>query len=157
METVFDWIKIKAEYVTGNISFRNLAKKYKCSYSTLQKRATREDWVSDKEKHTSEVVAKSVAKIESQQVARASRIIDIANKILDKMEKSVDMIDPCDRQGFRYLTAALKDIKEIQMVKSEADLREQEARIAQLQKSIKTDETSNEVTIRIEGGDDFTE
>ena len=38
-----------------------------------------------------------------------------------------------DRAGLRQLTAALKDLKEIQMLKSELDRQEQEARIAKLQ------------------------
>lgn len=44
-------------------------------------------------------------------------------------EKSV-----IDRRGLKQLTSALRDLKEVQMLKSDADRREQEARIAKLEK-----------------------
>ncbi len=39
-----DWLKIKSEYVNGNISLRNLAEKCGVSYSTLAKVAANERW-----------------------------------------------------------------------------------------------------------------
>ncbi len=39
-----------------------------------------------------------------------------------------------DRRGLKQLTSALRDLKEVQMLKSDADRREQEARIARLER-----------------------
>ena len=58
-----------------------------------------------------------------------------------------------DRQGLKQIAAALKDIKEVQMLKSELDRREQEARIAKLQKEAEKEEQNQDVMITIEGGD----
>lgn len=39
-----DWLKIKTEYINGNISYRKLAEKYGVSFNTLKEHATDEKW-----------------------------------------------------------------------------------------------------------------
>jgi C4-type Zn-finger protein len=57
-------------------------------------------------------------------------------------------------QSMKNLSGVLKDIKEILMVRSDADMREQEARIAKLKKEAEKEEHgSGDVTVVIEGGD----
>jgi hypothetical protein len=49
----------------------------------------------------------------------------------------VDAIDPeyCDPKSLRAISAALKDLKDIQDIKSNLDTQEQQARIANLQRT----------------------
>ena len=54
-----------------------------------------------------------------------------------------------DRSGLKSITAALRDIKEVQMLKSTDDTREQKARIDALEARTK-DEDSGEVVVMIE-------
>ena len=54
-----------------------------------------------------------------------------------------------DRSGLKSITAALRDIKEVQMLKSNDDVREQNARIAVLEERTK-EEDSGEVVVMIE-------
>ena len=42
------WDDIKTEYITTGIGTRPLAAKYKVSYSTLRKRAAREQWAQER-------------------------------------------------------------------------------------------------------------
>lgn len=146
-----DWKAIKTEYITTDTSYRKLAKKHGVSFNTLQQRATKEEWVKLRCQTQDRVLSKSIAAFENKQAGRATKIIDMANKLLAKMNESIDSLDPTDRQGFRQLTAALKDIKDIQMVKSEADIREQEARIANLQKQAEIDTGDTTVVVQLEG------
>lgn len=147
-ESAMDWKAIKLEYITTDTSYSKLSAKHKVSRSAIAKKAGQEGWVEEKERHYNDSVTKTVAIFEKKQSERATKIINIANKLLSKVEESVEMLDPNDRQGFRQLTAALKDIKEIQMVKSEADIREQEARIKNLQKQAEADDNgSTEVVV----------
>ena len=54
----------------------------------------------------------------------------------------------------KHISGVLKDIKEVQMIRSDADMREQEARIANLRKQAEKEENHNrDVTITIAGGD----
>lgn len=56
------WGEIKTEYVTTDTSYRQLAKKYGGKYrlsdTTIAKRGSAEDWVSERERYRSEKAAK---------------------------------------------------------------------------------------------------
>ena len=53
-----DWLKIKTEYINGDISYRKLAEKHGVSFDTLQDRAKRESWTTEKkERHDSVATA----------------------------------------------------------------------------------------------------
>lgn len=148
-----DWVALKTEYVTGDISYRHLAKKYGVHPNTVTKRAVGEGWVAERDAYRKRTLAKSVAKVERKQVAKAEKLVRLCERLLAKMEESIERLNPEDRQGFRQLSSSLKDIKEIQMVKSEADVREQEARIANLQKQAEREEESKDIVVRFEGVD----
>ena len=108
-----------------------------------------------------------------------ARIEGITDKLLNKLEKAVDELDLeiikrktkvedgltetttetmeaveggiVDRAGLRQLTAALKDLKEIQMLRSELDRQEQEARIAKMQREADGEDDDNEIQVVITG------
>ena len=75
-------------------------------------------------------------------------------EITHETEKILEFASIIDRQGLKQIASALKDIKEVQMLKSELDRQEQEARIANLRKQAEKEEKQDkDVTIVIEGGD----
>jgi hypothetical protein len=151
-----DWKQIKTEYITDeSTSYRKLAEKYGIPLGTLYKRAKKENWVGLRKQSVDNTVAETVKKIENAQVSRLTRIHAITDKALDKLEYALENIDPLDTAGYRQIIASIKDIKEIQMLKSASDLREQEARIRNLERQAESDDRNlNEVTVTIEGGDD---
>lgn len=55
-----------------------------------------------------------------------------------------------DRGGLKQLTGVLKDLKEVLVLRSDADTREQEARIAKLQRDLREQEAQS-VTVLLEG------
>lgn len=61
-----DWCAIKAEYIAGDIGYRELAKEWRVSFRTLAQRAQREGWVSLREKHRDEIVTRTVRKMASK-------------------------------------------------------------------------------------------
>ena len=73
-------------------------------------------------------------------------------EIIDEEIEVVETSSIVDRTGLKAITSALKDIKEIQMLKSDADMREQEARIAKLRKE--TEEEKKDTNINITFGDE---
>ena len=151
-----DWKQIKTEYITDeSTSYRKLAEKYGIPLGTLYKRAKKENWVGLRKQSVDNTVAETVKKIENAQVSRLTRIHAITDKALDKLEYALENIDPLDTAGYRQIIASIKDIKEIQMLKSASDLREQEARIRNLERQAEGDDRDlNAVTVTIEGGDD---
>ena len=132
-----DWQTIKTEYVTTDTSYRKLADKYNVSMTEVSRHGKKECWREERQKYLDKYYTKTLDTLVRNQQKRVERIQSLADKILDKIEKSVDEMDELDSQTFRQLTAAIKDIKEIQMLKSDADMREQEARIDKLNRDVK--------------------
>jgi K+/H+ antiporter YhaU regulatory subunit KhtT len=82
---------------------------------------------------------------------KAVNIIDVADKLLSKISELMEEM-VVDTQSLKQLTSALKDLKEIKGFKSDADMREQEARIRNLEKQAEADEKGdNEIKVIIEG------
>ena len=154
-----DWNKIKTEYLTSDTSYRKLAQKYGVNAITIAKKASKEGWVSQRQQQANRTLSKTLTAVSNRQVNRAARLQEVADKLLKKIEAAVDdykmEVLLVDRQSLRQITGALKDIKDIQMIRSEADLREQEARIAKLLKEAEREDSGpNKVVIQIEGGED---
>ena len=148
-----DWKKIKAEYIAGGTSYRKLAEKYDVSRSKLQARATREKWADLKSQAEAKTESKIGETISDKDAEKAVNIINVADRILTKIEEVLGCV--ATPQDIRHLTSALKDLKDIKGIKSEADIREQEARIAKLRKDAETDEkTDSNIVVTILGGED---
>ena len=148
-----DWKKIKAEYIAGGTSYRKLAEKYGVPRSNIERRAKAEKWTKLRGQAEDKAEAKIIETVSKKQAARADKIVDVADLLIDKITELVSF-GVTDAQGVKHLTSALKDLKEIKGFKSEADMREQEARIAKLVKeATATDDTTNEIAITIEGGE----
>jgi mannitol-1-phosphate/altronate dehydrogenase len=151
-----DWQKIKTEYITTDTSYRKLAQKHGVHYNAIANRAKQEDWISQRNRFCDRTVTKTVTAISNKQVDRAAKLISVADKLLCKVESLVEDHPELlvSTQSIKNLSGVLKDIKEVQMIRSEADLREQEARIAKLRREAEREETQNrDVTITIAGGD----
>ena len=58
-------------------------------------------------------------------------------------EKLLEVKSIVDRQGLKQIASALRDIKEVKMLKSELDKQEQEARIANLRKQANPEQQSS--------------
>ena len=136
-----DWQAIKTEYITTQTSYRKLAQKYGISHVQIGNVGKEEKWVELRRQHLDKTLANTVEKISQQEANRAARIHTVADKLLNKIEAMVDSGRPLDTKGVRALTAAVKDLKEIQSVKSALDEQEQRARIANLQKQAQKEDT----------------
>ena len=141
-----DWQAIKTEYITTQTSYRKLAQKYGVSYQAICHRSKEEGWIDLREQHKNKTISKTLEKISQQEADRAARIHSVADKLLNKIEAMVDAVEPEDipAKAIRALTAAVKDLKEIQSVKSALDEQEQRARIANLQKQAHKEETQTD-------------
>lgn len=142
-----DWKRIKAEYIRGGTSYRKLAEKYGVSFSTLRKVAAKEKWTELRNKAGAKADTKIVDSVSDQEADKATKIIDVADKLLDKINTLIDKVN--DTQGIKHISSALRDIKEVKGFKSAADMREQEARIAKLQKEAEKVDDSDVTEIEV--------
>ena len=106
-----DWKRIKAEYIAGGTSYRKLAEKYGVSRSKLQAVATREKWVDLKSQTQAKTESKLVESISDKESKKATDIVDVADKLLEKISTLIDTVK--DTQGIKHISSALKDIKDI--------------------------------------------
>ena len=94
-----DWEALKAEYVTGDLSYRQMAEKHELSASTLMKVGAREAWAEARKKHRGNVVARTVRRIEGRKVDKLVRLQHSA----DKMVTRIETVLGDDLQFNRYL------------------------------------------------------
>jgi hypothetical protein len=144
---VVEWTKIKAEYVAGGTSYRKLSVKYGVSFTTLQRKAKDEKWLELRRRKEDKTATKIVESISDKDAKKAVNIIDVADKLLGKIEELAGIVGDAD--SIKKLTSAIKDLKDIKGIKSDADMREQEARIAKLQKEAQEEQKDNEIQIII--------
>ncbi len=154
-----DWQKIKTEYITTDTSYRKLAQKYGIHYKVISERGKDEEWVTLRSQHRDKTLTKTLERICKEKVDRAARLNSVAELLLEKVEsllKSDDNI-AFDTQGLKHISGVLKDIKEVQMIRSDKDLEEQDARIAKLRKEAEKEEHSdNTIVIQFaEGSEEY--
>lgn len=186
-----EWKRIKAEYLAGGTSYRKLCEKHGCKLSELRNVAEKEKWVELKTQAQHKSNTKIIEILSDKSADKLSRVLDITDKLLDKLEQAVAELDVqlykkvekikeieynndlrpdkptkeiiheseevieaktiIDRSGLKAIASSLKDIKEIQMLKSELDKQEQEARIAKLQREAEDEVKETEVKVTFEG------
>lgn len=130
-----DWNAIKTEYITTDTSYRKLAEKYGISRVQIGNVGRDEGWVELRRQYLADTLTKTVETVAAQEVDRAARILTVADKLLNKIEAIVDAVDvDMPAKSVRALTAAVKDLKEIQGIRSKLDDEEQQARIDKLRR-----------------------
>ena len=137
-----DWKRIKAEYIAGGTSYRKLAEKYGVSPTTLTKVAGRDGGVEARQQADIKKTSKIVDAVSDKEAKKAVDIIDVADKLLEKIEAVAEMVS--DPDSIKKLTSAIKDLKDIKGIRSDADMREQEARIAKLRREAERDDDSTQ-------------
>lgn len=150
-ELSVNWKPIKAEYLRGNTSYRELAKKHGVSFSTLRKVAAREQWTQlrnnagvKRDTVLAEKIGEENAKIDDTYF----RCVD---KLMKKAEELIDNTPVWQAPFLKEMATTMKYLKECKGVKSAADIREQEARIRSLEKQIESENRETEIKVTIEG------
>ncbi|MBQ3489651.1 MAG: hypothetical protein IJA86_03570 [Clostridia bacterium] len=140
-----DWEKIKTEYLSGNTSYRKLAAKYNISEHRIERRGGKENWRLLREQRLQTMPSVSVTPSLSEKNAlSAGKIMEVADQILEKISETLATVATLDGNTLKHFTAALKELRDIKGIKSEADIREQEIRMENLRKSA---DKSSEPTI----------
>ena len=148
-----DWVAIKKEYLSGNISQEQLAKKYGVNRTSISTRAKKEEWLKQREAYRDAKIVKQIQATAEKEIDRYKKIQTVADKLLQKIEENIDS-DVLNADAIKKYTSAIRDIKDLQDIKSEADRKEQEARIAKLIKETEADNDKDKtITVKIEGAE----
>ena len=149
-----DWQAIRNEYITASpkTSYRKLAEKYGVNKDTIWQKGKEEDWDGQRRQHADKTQTKMLEADTAQKVSRAEKLNEATEMLLGIAVAQMQARDPVemDTQEMKHISGVLKDIKEIQMIRSQKDLDEQDARIAKLRREAEKEENQDwDVTITI--------
>lgn len=94
-----DWVAIKRDYITKNISYPELADLYKVPLSTLNKRASKEEWVEARKEYGKIVERKYLNRMSNEQAREYVHIEGALKKILKSIE---DSLEPMRNELYKY-------------------------------------------------------
>ena len=141
---MIDWKTIETEYVTTEISHRGLAEKYDICRSTICKKAAEEKWSEKRKEHRAKTVSKAVSAVGKTQAEQTAKLFGVSGLLLDKVKLLLEEHEELlvDTSAMKDVSVVLKNLKDLLMIKSEADMREQEERINKLRREAQKGEES---------------
>ena len=143
-----DWDKLKREYVTSNISYRKLAAKYKIPFNSLFHQASEYKWYDERKQFRDKINAKALKNAEKKAIDYKSVLYELAYKVACQLSDITDKydIETLAAKGVkpRDITGAIKDLEDALHIKSEADIKEQAARIKKMEKDAAIDSEDEE-------------
>lgn len=150
-----DWQAIKAEYITTNTSYRKLAAKYGVTYNVIGEKSREEGWRALRDQHRAETMSNILDADKQARTDLARQLMETTGELLEKVKQVVENVIPerTEAQELKQISGTLRDIKELLMIRSELDLREQEARIENLRRqAVQADASGGSLTVELEGG-----
>ena len=127
-----DWLRIKKEYLSGGINFKGLAEKYGVPYQALCRVARNEGWSKLRRVTGKKADVKLIESIASKNAYCNERYIEIVDKLFDKANAVIDGVPTWTPSTLKEMATAMKYLRDARGVKSDADAKEQEARIMKL-------------------------
>lgn len=108
-----NWRKIETEYITTDISQRDLAKKYKVPLPTIVSRSKANNWYEQKKQNHSKIIAESIEKSNVETVAEICAELNVANKLIKLLEEATEDDTFKAHNGFGEEIENSKDTKKI--------------------------------------------
>lgn len=87
-----DWVSLKTEYLTTNVSIRGLARKYDISYNTLNSRSNKERWADEKREVQSRITAQTQQKVVDSVVDEKVLANSRHNELFNKSGEVIDFL-----------------------------------------------------------------
>jgi hypothetical protein len=134
-----DWKRIKAEYIAGGTSYRKLAEKYGVPRSNLERVAKREGWTALRRQTEDKAEAKIIDAISDKSAKIDDKYFSLVDKLLDRAGEVIELMPEWSVASLKDMATTMKYLKECKGVKSDADMREQEARIRNLERQAEKD------------------
>ena len=185
-----DWIRIRNEYVTGDLGLRTQAAARGVSFNTMKDKAKREGWSRSRAEyrqslgvavtaatpphHTTSATPRATKKESHKEdaplpeyeptdttITRARKVFTAADQLLERIDEM--SMRGLDAKEVKLLAAALKDVKEIHMIRDELErqaaelsLRGQQLQNSKLEREIERIESASggalTVNFQCEGG-----
>lgn len=145
---IVDWNAIKAEYIAGGTTYKELAVKYDVSESKIKRIAAKEKWSELLNQTRTKANQKLTESISDGQAEAAVSAVQLINESALNMLRQIaketaegesDPDKALSESKFTVYARALKQLKEVLDIKSEKDREEQQARIDNLRRQADAD------------------
>lgn len=157
-----EWGQAKTLYITGQMSYRELAEHFGVGLSTIHKRGKAEGWRTERQELIEETTTQTTvlfAENASQRIRQLGDVFDRFVTVLDKVSRELEMkanegTIPRSLELKGYIES-LRLLKDIGSVKTQAELREYNAKISMLEKqSAQNENSGNNIVVSFEGVDE---
>ena len=108
-----DWNRIKAEYISGTDSLRDMSEKHKVPWSTLRQRAFREKWGAMRKAVQTKVERNVIKETEKKTIDNATLASDIKRKGLIILDALLDDFAQVRATEHRESRRGITDIKRL--------------------------------------------
>lgn len=88
----YDWDAIKAEYIAGGVTYKDLSAKYGVSYDLVTKKGREGDWNKAKQRVAKKTTSKLVNIASDRQARSLSNIMTAADKLSSRLIDDMDAI-----------------------------------------------------------------
>ena len=130
-----NWTKIRNEYITGKLSIKALAEKHGVPYKTLSGISVQQSWTKKRKAHREKVAARALEKAEEKQANELAALMESTDSLIGAITSALRdpqqlhrhivsigcgaeveerIYDKVDTKAVRDLTAALKDLAQLQ-------------------------------------------
>ena len=146
--------EIKLEYITGKMSLRALAKKHGIYKDKVCRWAKDEDWETLRRQHCDKAETAVLERDIQNKTDRVDALYAASDMLLKKVVAGIENAPLLTPTAASNYSNALKNIKEIQMIRSAEDIEEQRARIEKLRRDADREDRSASIVVTLEGGMD---
>ena len=135
-----DWLRLKKEYLSGGVNFKALAEKHGVSYQALCRVARNEGWSKLRRAAGKKADVKLIESIASKNAYCNERYVEMIDKLFEKADTVIDGVPSWTPSTLKEMATAMKYLRDARGIKSDADAKEQEARIMKLLRELEVEE-----------------
>ena len=114
-----NWLEVKEQYITSDVSLKELANEFSLSESSLRKRAATENWKEERNKHytkveqkTEEKTTEKIAELRSEDYKKFMELASVAeNEVVEKALNYIRLLDKDSPEGTSLLQKNQKTIE----------------------------------------------
>lgn len=93
----YDWDKIRTEYITTDLSLKDISEKYGVQQRLVNTKSAEQGWVDQRKKYNAKVVERAVNKVATKRANQLAKELSIADNISNVLKKALDDAEQFNR------------------------------------------------------------
>ena len=93
----YDWDNIRTEYITSDLSLKDISDKYGVSQRLVNTKSAEQGWVDQRKKYNAKVVEKAVNKVAAKRANPLAKELTIADNISNVLKKALEDAEQFNR------------------------------------------------------------